>query len=31
MEDKLLWHYKPPNAAELAQALAEIEAAGGGA
>jgi transketolase len=27
MEDQLLWHYRSPSAEELAQALAEIEAA----
>ena len=24
MEDKLLWHYRPPDSAQLAQALAEL-------
>jgi transketolase len=27
MEDKLLWHYRPPNEEELARALAELEGA----
>jgi transketolase len=26
MENKLLWHYRAPNAAEIEQALAELEA-----
>ncbi len=26
MEDKVLWHYRPPNEEELAKALAEVEA-----
>jgi transketolase len=28
MEDKVEWHYRSPNAAELASALAELNAAG---
>ena len=27
MEDKLLWHYRPPNDEEFEKALAELEAA----